>query len=270
LAPEVAGWPLPPDPLCLAAAATPIGAMVPALAGGADCGGAPKPPNPGADGAVVVVVEAPPGQDVDPVPGAHWADGAVVDVVVAFLPLLGFGHFVVGADVGVEPDLFFDFFVVVGVGAAGAAARCSWVWGTAELPATAGVNPATAAVAKVTAATPSRPMLMRNIGTSLFHDEGRAPDWPSGAPAAMGTPQGTVLSFCAGKGTSCPTRHELAQEGVKGSAEVVVPSSGRADRGRAEHRDRRRAGDGVGAGGRRDRHGPVEPAHRAGALDRRV
>src|SRR5581483_6377655 len=139
LAPGVAGCPLPPEP-CLAAA-TPIGATLPAPVGGADWGGAPKPLNPGAPGPVVVVVEASPGQDVDPVPGAHWADGAVVVVDVAFL-------------------------VVVGVVAAGAAARCRAVWGTAEFPATAGAMPAKAAVAKVAAATPSRPMLMRDIGTS--------------------------------------------------------------------------------------------------------
>jgi hypothetical protein len=189
----VAGCPFPPDPLCLAAA-TAIGATLPPLAGGA-AGGAPKPPNPGDAGAVVVVVEALPGHGVDPEPGAHWADGAVVVVVAAFLPVFGFGHFVVGD----EPD-FFDLLAVLGVGAAGAAARCNSVWGTAEDPATAGVNPATAAAANVTAATPSRPMLMRDIGTSLFQLGDGAPGWRSGASAAMGTPQGTVLTFSAETG----------------------------------------------------------------------
>jgi hypothetical protein len=162
------------------AAAVPIGAAAPPPAGGAGCDGAPKPPDPGCAGAGVVV-EASPGQDVDPVPGAHCADGADVVVVADFFPAFGFGHFAVGGVAGVEPaepvgavvvveepERPLDLLPVVAVVPDGAAAVCSSVWGTAEFPATAGVNPATAAAANVTAATPSRPMLMRNIGTSLF------------------------------------------------------------------------------------------------------
>jgi hypothetical protein len=97
-----------------------IGAVA-APAGGADCDGAPNPPNPGDAGAVVVVVAASPGQDVDPDPGAQAAEGTVVVVLADFLPDFGAGHFV-----GEDPDLFFDFLVVVAVVDAGEAALCSW------------------------------------------------------------------------------------------------------------------------------------------------
>ena len=139
---------VPPDPLWVAAAA-PIGPAVPPFGPGAGWDGAPNA------GAVVVVVEASAGHGFDPAP-AHCADGVVVVVLVDFRVFFGFGHVVVGAvevDGVVEleavvvvvvddPDLPFDFLaVVVAAVAAGAeaAARCRSVWGTPELPATAGV-----------------------------------------------------------------------------------------------------------------------------------
>jgi len=230
--PGAAGCPVvPPDPLCLAAAAVvAIGATLPPVAAGAGCEGAPNA------GAVVVVVAAA-GQGDDP-EGAHCAAVVGVVVVVDFLSFFGFGHgVVVGVDdvVGVvepgatvvvvvddEPVFPFDFLaVVVAAGAAGAeaAAGCSWVWGTAELPATAGVKPASTAATTVAAANPSRPSRMRDIGTSLFHFGGRCSGLAVRCTGGDGHATGHGSELLRRKGTSCPSRHELPQECVKGSAE---------------------------------------------------
>src|SRR5439155_24784043 len=127
------------------------------------------------DGAVVAVVP-PPGHEPDPElppdPFGHCG----------FLPFLDFEQ-VDDLPVVVVVDVFLPFFLLPAFGmaavpgdavvaAADGPGRCTAVW-TAWLAASAELNPASpAAVARAPAAA-SRPMRMRDIGTSLFRRGGR-------------------------------------------------------------------------------------------------
>jgi hypothetical protein len=219
LVPVLPGGPafgvLVPEPF-LAAALTAIGAMTgpgaPAVEDGGAAGGAPNPE----DGAVVVDVESP-GQELPPElpPVEHGCGGAVVVVVVEPLPFFGLGHFGPVVDVVdpflPEPDFPFFLAAVVIAGPDGdAEAAARWISrrGTAALPATAGATKASAVTTTVAAATPSRPMRMRDIGTSLFHSGDGSP-----GPACPGhrrrrARHRAVRNFSAEKGLP-------AQEGTK-------------------------------------------------------
>ena len=194
-----------PEPPFLAAAFTAAGPTTgfdaaPVEDGGGD-DGAPKPE----DGAVVVVDESPLGQGFEPEPlpaFEHCCDGALVAVVEPVEPVVpvepvepvvpepvepvvpvvpvvpdepvpfwDLGHLL--DEFLPEPDFAFFFLAVVVVAgpddADDAAARWISKRGTAEPPATAGATKANAVTTTVAAASPSRPMRMRDIGTSLFH-----------------------------------------------------------------------------------------------------
>jgi hypothetical protein len=169
--------------------------------GGAELPAGAEGPAAPVGGAVVAVV--PPGEQELP-PGAPGHGGF-------FLPCF---FFVVLEQLDAVPVVVVvvDGFFLVGLAvvdvvpgdAAGAAAATKSVWraGWATWPAaSAELSPARPAAAATAPAAASRPMRMRDIGTSLFRRGGRhhGPE-VSGAPAAPGRATGAVPNFSAERG----------------------------------------------------------------------